>query len=142
MTLYAVAVSAHVVIAIVGLGVIGAVPIGAATTRRKGLDLVALEAWVKPLLLCTRISLLLLFLTGALLDFVAQGAFHGAVWFRLSVALLVLAGVGQGLARGTLRRGLAGQIEASRALRRIERLGFTSAAAVACIAVLMEIKPF
>jgi hypothetical protein len=142
VTLYAAAVSAHVVIAIVGLGVIGAVPIGAATTRRAGLGLVALQAWVKPLLLCTRISLLLLFLTGALLDFVAQGAFHDTVWFRLSVALLVVAGIGQGLARGTLRRGLAGQIEEARALRRIQRLGFTSAAAVACIAVLMETKPF
>jgi hypothetical protein len=141
VTLYAVAVSAHVVIAIVGLGVFGAVPIGAATTRRAGLGLVALEGWVKPLFLCTRISLLLLLLTGALLDFVAKGAFHDAFWFRLSVALLVVAAIGQALARGTLRRGLAGQIEESRALFRIERLGFTSAAAVACIAVLMEIKP-
>jgi hypothetical protein len=93
-------------------------------------------------LLTARLSLLLAFASGALLDFAFHGAFHEAWWFRLSGLLVVLTAVCLARARAALTRGLSGAVTVPAALRRMESWGFTSVIAVACIVVLMEWKPF
>jgi len=100
------------------------------------------RAPARPLLLTVRLSLLLAFSSGVLLDFVAHGAFHEALWFRLAGLLVVGTAICLARAGAALSRGLSGGLAAPLALRRIEGWGFTSVIAVACIVVLMEWKPF
>jgi hypothetical protein len=132
----------HVVVAVLGVGLIGALPIAVHNARRAGLAPGALAVWAAPFFLTVRLSLFLVFASGALLDFVAHGAFHEALWFRLAGLLVVVTAVCLSRARAALTRGLSGGLAAPLALRRIERWGFTSVIAVACIVVLMEWKPF
>ena len=134
--------SLHVLVAVLGVGTIGALPLSVRSARRGGLSLSALAAWALPLLLTARLSLFLGFASGALLDFVAHGPFHEAGWFRLSGLLVVLTAVCLGRGRAALKRGLSGSLAAPVALRRLESWGFTSVAAVACIVLLMVWKPF
>src|SRR6187431_2509481 len=133
MTLGMFALLFHVVVAVLGVGSIAALPIAARN---------ALGVWARPLLLTVRLSLLLAFSSGVLLDFVAHGAFHEALWFRLAGLLVVGTAICLARAGAALSRGLSGGLAAPLALRRIEGWGFTSVIAVACIVVLMEWKPF
>jgi|SRR6187431_2706714 len=142
MTLGMFALLFHVVVAVLGVGSIAALPIAARNARRAGLAFGALGVWARPLLLTVRLSLLLAFSSGVLLDFVAHGAFHEALWFRLAGLLVVGTAICLARAGAALSRGLSGGLAAPLALRRIEGWGFTSVIAVACIVVLMEWKPF
>jgi len=142
MSLFMFGLSFHVIVAVLGVGLIGALPIGARIARQGGLGLGAFGAWAPPLLLAVRVSLALAFLSGASLDFIAHGAFHAAWWFRLAGLLVIVTALCLARARATLTRGLAGALEARLALRGFERWGFTSVIAVACIVLLMELKPF
>jgi hypothetical protein len=142
MTLAMYVLAFHVAVAVLGIGLIGALPLGARNARHAGLDLQVLSVWAPPLLLAVRLSLLLAFASGALLDFLAHGAWHEALWFRLAGLLVVVTAICLARARVALTRGLAGGLTASLALRRIERWGFTSMIAVACVVLLMECKPF
>ena len=142
MSLGTFALSFHVVVAVLGVGLIGALPIAVRSARRAGVAPGALAVWAVPLLLAVRLSLLLAFSSGALLNFVAGGAFREALWFRLAALLVVVTAICLARARAALTRGLSGALAAPLALRRIERWGFTSVIAVACIVVLMEWKPF
>jgi hypothetical protein len=134
--------SLHVLVAVLGVGSIGAFPLCVRSARRGGLALSALAAWALPLLRTARVSLFLGLVSGALLDFVAHGPFHEAWWFRLSGLLVVVTAVCLGRGKVALTRGLSGSLAAPIALRRIESWGFTSVAAVACIVLLMVWKPF
>jgi len=136
------ALSVHVLIAVLGIGVIGALPIAARSARRGRLSLDALAAWALPLMFTARISLLLAVVSGVVLDFVFGGAFHHALWFRLAAVLVVVTAICLARARATLARATTGGLTEGVAFRRIEYFGFTSVLAVACIVVLMEWKPF
>jgi len=142
MTFAAFALSVHVLVAVLGVGLIGALPLAARSARHAGLAFGSLGVWVPSLLLAVRVSLFLAFSSGALLDFVAEGAYHEAIWFRLAGLLLVATAIFLARARAALTLGLSGGLPAPVALQRIERWGFTSVIAVACIVVLMEWKPF
>ena len=132
----------HVIVAVLGVGLVGALPIAARKARHAGLGLSALAVYVPPLALTVRLSLFLAFSSGDLLYFAAHGEFLEAWWFRLSVLLVVVTALCLARANAALTRGLSGEFDAPAVLRRIERWGFTSAIAVACIVVLMEWKPF
>jgi len=137
-----IALSVHVLIAVLGVGVIGALPIVARAARRGGLTPQAIATWAFPLIFSARLSLLLAFVSGAALDFAFGGAFHRAPWFRLAGVLVILTAICLARARAALARATSGSVAQAVALRRIEYWGFTSVAAVACIVVLMEWKPF
>jgi hypothetical protein len=142
MSSYMLVISLHVVIALLGTGLLVAIPFGARGARRLSLELEVLGAWLRPVFRIGRAGLGLAFLSGALLDYLAGGAFHEAGWFRLAGLLLVVAVSCQLGAQAALKRGLAGKLSAPVALRRIELWGVASISAVAGIAVLMEWKPF
>jgi hypothetical protein len=139
MSPYTAIISLHVIIAVLGIGLCGAIPIVARQAR--------LAASVKTDLLeslfrYTRWSLVAIALTGALLDFAAGGGFHSSWWFRVSVALLLLAGFSGARARAALRKGFAPGADSEVALRRVQRWGLTMCTTVALITALMEAKPF
>jgi len=134
--------SLHVLIAVLGIGTIGALPIAARSARLASLAPDALAVSVRPLLLAARISLLLVFASGAAVDFAFGGAFHRAAWFRLAGLLVVATALCLGRASVALARALSGGLGAPVALRRVEFWGFMSVIAVACVVVLMEWKPF
>jgi len=142
MNLIPFTLSLHVLVAVLGVGTIGALPLAARGARRASVALGALAVWTRPLLLTARLSLLLAFATGVLLDFLFQGAFHRAVWFRLAGLLVVLTAVCLARAKAALAGGLSGALAEPVALRRLEVWGFTCVIAVAAVVVLMAWKPF
>jgi hypothetical protein len=138
MAPYTVVVAIHVLVAVVGVGLIGAIPIAARVARRAADAGFARRALFDVLFRCTRVSLATMVLTGGFLDFSAGGAFHSRVWFRASVALLVVAVFALVRARAALHEPSM----TDAALRQVERWGWASCATVALMAVLMEVKPF
>lgn len=134
--------SVHVLIAVLGIGVIGAVPIAVRSARLASLAPDALAVSLRPLLRAARISLLLAFASGGAVDFAFGGAFHRASWFRLAGLLVVVTALCLARAGVALTRAVSGGLATGLALRRLELWGFTSAIAVACIVVLMEWRPF
>lgn len=142
MSAYAPLVASHVIVAVVGIGLLGAVPLVARAARRAALTVPASAALLEPLLRATRWSLAVMALTGILLDVAVRGAFHSGGWFRASFALLVFVGFAHARARAGLRKAPAPAADAAAALRRVERWGWAMCATVALIAALMEVKPF
>jgi hypothetical protein len=132
----------HVLVAVLGVGSIASLAILAGTARRSGRGSTDPSAWLAPLLRYSAVSLGAMLLTGALLDFVAGGAFHEAWWFRGSALMLVATGGLHAQARRAVRRGLAGEGVTAVTLRRVERIAYGMCALIAAIAVLMETKPF
>jgi hypothetical protein len=132
---YTALVSLHVVIAVLGIGLCGAIPIVA---RQASMTTDLLES----LLRYTRWSLVGMALTGGLLDFAAGGGFHSSWWFRASVALLLFAGFAHARARAGLRKGFATGGDGEVARRRVQRWGLTLCTTIALITALMEAKPF
>jgi hypothetical protein len=132
----------HVVVAVLGLGSIAAVAVVAATARRTGRGARDVAAWLGALLRLSAFSLAAMLATGVLMDFAARGAFHEAWWFRGSALLLVATGVLHAQARRAVRPGFAGEDDAEKVLRRVERIAYGMCGLIAAITVLMEVKPF
>jgi hypothetical protein len=142
MDSYTVVVALHVLVAVVGVGLLGAVPIAARVARREPQLASARDGLFGVLFTLTRASLATMLLTGAFLDYSAGGAFHTSGWFRASFVLLLVAAFAIVRARGTLRSAAVAKGGADAALRRVEQWGWAACTAVAVIAVLMEVKPF
>jgi uncharacterized membrane protein len=142
MSAYTLLISLHVVVAILGIGQVGAIAVATSTARRNELPLGALATWIRPLLFGVRTSLPIMFVTGAILDATAGGAHHDWWWFRLSALLLVVTFVINTRARAALSKGLQNDGAAAPAISRIERAGWSMCGTVALITVLMQAKPF
>jgi hypothetical protein len=154
--IFVLVLATHVIVAVVGIGLVGAVPIVARlarlarSARRDGQGLAAKRPLLEVLLRVTRWGLAIMAVTAVLLDVAAGGAFHAAGWFRASAALFVLLGFSHARARAALRKSQGAdpgnaELDASRdedTLRRIERWGWTMYATVALLAALMALKPF
>ena len=140
MTLYALAISIHVVTAILGLGQITAIVVLASDMSTgapaDGGSWTALHR----LVLGTRWSLVIVLLSGALVEFASGGAFHERWWFILSFfGVLALGAINGVMGRALKRRESAGS---KRALERVVRGAWTMCALTAAIAVVMEVKPW
>jgi hypothetical protein len=133
MMLYPLAVTAHVVVAVLAIGLVGAVPLTARLAARSAEPFAAARRLLGALLRSIQVGFSLMVLTGVLLDVSVAGAFHRTGWFKASMAALVLAGFTHARARAALRRGngLAG----------VERWGWIMCASVALITILMQMKP-
>lgn len=142
MSSYGILIALHVVVAVVGIGMLGAIPLGAHVARRAGFELRAFAPWYAPLFGITRASLLIMLLTGLALDAVVSGIHHERGWFQAAFALWFVVGFFQGRARVSLRRGLAGKLDRARTLFRVEVFGWLTSVVVVVIAVLMKLKPF
>jgi hypothetical protein len=155
MSLYTVAIAVHVVVAVLAIGLVGAVPLTARFARqaphaRQRAEphtdeavgaFVGSEQVLGALLRAMQVGFLLMVLTGVLLDVSAAGAFHRTAWFKVSMAVLAVIGISQARVRAALRRGFAPGGERELALARVERWGWVMCAAVALITLLMQCKP-
>ena len=129
--LYAVAIAIHVLVAVLAVGLVGAVPLAARLAQTAGQPAGA-AALLRALLVAVQVGLGVMLLTGVLLDFAVAGGFHHMRWFQLSIAVLVFLGLSLGRARAALRE---------HAFRAVERWGWAMCASVAAITVLMQLKP-
>jgi hypothetical protein len=140
MNLFALAISVHVVTAVLGLGQIVGTAVLASSLPPDApvapAALVALRRFGR----ATSWALALMLLSGVLVEYASGGSFHDAWWFRLSLLLLVALGALQGRIRGVLRK-----VEAAKdglLLRGVVRIALAMCAIVAVVAVLMELKPW
>jgi hypothetical protein len=139
MNAYSILLSVHVVTAILGLGQIAGTVIVASSTRIDDPVAPGTVAVLRRLGFGTFAALVIMLISGALLDLTGGGAFHTALWFRLSFALLIALGALQGVIRRALRK--AERTPNHGALRRVARLSGVMCAVVAAVAILMEAKP-
>ena len=144
--LYAVAVAIHVLVAVLGVGLVGAIPITARIARRSAAAVSAagearsVEPILAVLLLATQLAFLVMVITGVLVDVAMAGAFHRTAWFQVSIAVLLVVGLSHARARSALRNA---RREGARdaALGRVERWGIVMCVGVATVALLMQVKP-
>jgi hypothetical protein len=141
MMLYVIAIALHVVVAVLGVGIVGAVPITARFARRSQGPLAGIERVLAALLRAMQVGFLAMVTTGVLLDLSPAGPFHGSAWFKVSIAVLPLIGFSHVRAKAALRGGFGPGGAPDVALGRVERWGWVMCAAVALITVLMQVKP-
>jgi hypothetical protein len=135
MNAYTYAKLAHVLIAVLAMGLATACAVLA--RRTSGVPLRALRSLVR----LASAGLVLMIASGVLLDYLAAGAFHATRWFRIGFGCTVAAGITLGYARGMIARGIAEKLEPERAHR---RLLVASSFALACVAMavaMMVRKP-
>jgi hypothetical protein len=137
MTLYPVALSIHVVTAILGLGQVAGIASLASSAQAEAP--VAPATWnaLGRLARGTNWSLALMLLSGVLIDYSVGGGYHEAWWFRLSIGLWLVLGAISGRTRRALRKR-----ESARPLQGVVRGAWSMCAIIAVIAVLMEVKPW
>lgn len=141
MSLYAIAIALHVVVAVLAVGLVGAVPLTARFARQAVGTLTGSDRILGALLRAMQVGFLLMVLTGVLLDVSVAGAFHRTAWFKASLGVLLVVGFSHARARAALRRGFAPGGGRELALVLVERWGWTMCAAVALITLLMQVKP-
>jgi hypothetical protein len=135
--LFVAALVVHAIVAFAGVGLVGAIPIVARFARHGDRGLSQETTVLGALLRYAQGSLVIVGVSGVVIEFATGGAFHSSPWFRGSVALFLFVGFAQGQARRALRKGT----EAQATLRRVERWGWTMCVAASAIAVLMVLKP-
>jgi uncharacterized membrane protein len=124
----------HVLVAVAGLGLITAMALLAARTKPLARE---------PLLLMSRWSsaaLVLMFLSGALMNLLAGGAYHETGWFRASALAIIVTGGVLAYGRRVLRK--SDEATADRARRTIVRVSSLASVLVLMVTALMETKPF
>src|SRR5258708_19302716 len=92
MTLYPVALSIHVVTAILGLGQVAGIAILVSSAQAEAPVAPATWTALGRLARGTTWSLALMLLSGALIDYSVGGAYHEASWFPLSFFLFLVLG--------------------------------------------------
>jgi hypothetical protein len=140
MNLFTLALSVHVVTAILGLGqVMGTIVLASSLEPGAPVGPAVLRA-LRRLARGTSWALALMLLSGVLLEYASGGSFHDTWWFRVSFFLLLALGGLQGRSRSVLNRLDAANDR--RHLRGVVGIAFTMCGIVAVVAILMEIKPW
>jgi hypothetical protein len=138
MALYALFISIHIVAAILGLGQIAGV---AVLGRSMSLHAPAGTAsWtaLQRLSRGTTGTLVIMLLSGVLLEYASGAAFHDTWWFRLSFfGLLGLGAINGMMGRAIRKRESVGE---ERTLKGVVRSAQIMCAMTAAIAVMMEVK--
>lgn len=124
MTAYAFVKLAHVVTAVVAMGLVTAAGILARASA--GISATAL----RPIVRGAAVGLLLMLVTGGLMDYLLGGAWHGTRFFRIGVGWTLATGACLGYSTRTLARARAGTLDADRARARVL---IASCIAVACV---------
>lgn len=140
MSLFAVALTIHVLAAILGLGPVVAMAFANARRPAEAARAEELRGLMLRLSSWTSVGLGTLFLTGILIEAASGGSFHGTWWFRLSFLLLIVLGALNGLTRRKLKR-----LDTARAgdtLRAISVPVWSMVAIVAVITILMTNRPW
>jgi hypothetical protein len=139
MMLYWLAVSIHVVTAILGLGQVAGIVVLASAMRVGGSISPGMWLALERLVRGTMWSLVVMLLSGVLVEYQVR-AYHDTLWFRLSFALVLALGAVNGRTRRVLRR--RGEVGDESSLRAVLRGGLVMSAITAIVAVLMEVKPW
>jgi len=140
MILYRIALSIHVVTAILGLGRVLAIAVVASSAGRDMPPSTGTWNTLQRLVKGLTWSLVIMLASGALLERESGGAYHDAWWFRLSVlALFVLGALSGAMRRALRKRESAGD---ERTLGLVMRNAWLMCAVTAGAAVLMEVKPW
>jgi hypothetical protein len=126
----------HVLAAILGLGQVGAMVTLVSAKEGGPSGMAPVWAPLRRLARWGSYSLLVILLTGGLIDYAAGGAFHRAIWFKLSFLLMLFAGFLLGRAQGALKKS-----PEDATLRRVRQAAFGTTAVVAAITALMVFKP-
>jgi hypothetical protein len=140
MSSYTIALVLHVVVAVLGVGQVGALAVAVSSARRSGMPLLQAAGWIRSLLFATRASLAVMVASGIWMDVAAGGAYHHAWWIRLSGILVVVTFLLHRRALAAITRG--GDGDAGAAFRRIEGAAWSMCGTVALITILMEARPF
>jgi len=135
MSAYTLVKLLHVLAAVLGLGLIGAIALLARAEATRPRELLTLAR-------VTTASLVIMLTTGIALNLLSGGLFHHRLWFRLAGASLIVTGAIVGLLRRQLRRWDAGELDMHRARRNVIRSSWAASALVAWITLLMELRPF
>ena|SRR5258706_7425273 len=136
--MYALAISIHIVTAILGLGQIAGIAIVTSSTSVQAPAATGTWTALQRLVRGSRWSLVIMLLSGVLLEYASGGAFHDAWWFRLSfLSLLVLGAINGRMGRTIRKRESVGD---ERTLRGVARSAWMMCAITAFIAILMEVK--
>src|SRR5262245_32069883 len=139
---YNVALVSHVLVAVLGVGQLGAVARTAAAVRRGGVPPLSAATGLGGILRSIRWCLVAMVVTGVWMDYAVGGAYHELWWLRASAILTVVMFLLHRRALGALSRVLRGDGDAGDAFRLVERAAWSMCGAVALITVLMEAKPF
>jgi hypothetical protein len=124
----------HVMVAVVGLGLITSMPILAASSKSLPREpLLTLSRWGTS-------SLAAMFLTGALMDLLAGGAYHATGWFRASGLTIIATGAILAYTRRAIAK--SDPTNADRARKTVVRASSLASALIAAVTALMETKPF
>jgi hypothetical protein len=138
VSLHNLTLSFHVLVAILGVGQVAAAGLVASS---RSLTPAFAAPLLNTLFRTVSWSLLLLLVSGLLLDFSVAGGWHHAWWFRISFLLLLVLGFLTGQARRALRATLAPDAP-SAGSQRVKSLSWTMCGVVAVITVLMVLKPW
>lgn len=138
MNPYVIVVCIHVVVAVLGLGQVTGMLVLASGAE----ETVSPATWrvLERLVRGISWSLLVMLLTGVLIEYLGGGGFHHTWWFRLSFLLLLALGAISGATRRALRK--RGQTPAGETLRRVRRAAWAMCTLIAVVTVLMESKPW
>ncbi|NVB84825.1 MAG: hypothetical protein HOV81_41025 [Kofleriaceae bacterium] len=132
MTAYALVKLAHVMIAVLAMGLVTA---GAILSRAaSGIPPTAL----RPVVRLAMVGILLMLASGVLLDYLLAGALHAATWFRIGMAWTVAAGVAIGYSLRVMARAT---VDSERARRRLQIASWVAFVCIAATAAVMVRKP-
>jgi hypothetical protein len=137
-TIHTFALTLHVVTAVLGLGQVTAIAILASTATGRVSGGEAPWTALARLMRGTRWTLVIMLLSGVLVEYASGGAYHGTWWFRLSFFILLALGViNARMCRILRKRDSVGD---DRALKAIVRSAWLMCGMTAVITILMEIK--
>jgi hypothetical protein len=140
MLLFAIALTIHVLAAVLGLGPLVAMAFTSARRPAEASLAEELRALRLRLSTWTALGLGTLLVTGVLIEAASGGSFHERWWFRLSFLLLIVLGALNGQTRRRLRRLDA--TRAADALRSVSVLVWSMLALVAVVTILMTNRPW
>ena len=135
MSVLGLALSLHVIVAILGCGLVSGLLIVA--LNMDGSEPAATWVALDRIRRTVGVSLGVVLASGVLLEYLAGGPFHGTIWFRTSFFLLLVVGALNGVAGRAIRKKTAATAPA------VVRLVRAAASAMcAVVATLMELKPW
>jgi hypothetical protein len=135
MTVYAVTKLAHVLIAVLAIGLVTSGTILARASS--GVPSIAL----RPVVRWAMVGILLMVASGLLLDYLLAGALHATRWFRIGIGWTIAAGVAVGYSLRVIARARAGKLGAEHARRRVLLASWVAFACVAATVAVMVRKP-
>src|SRR5262245_58006407 len=142
MNWYQVALAVHALVAVLGIGQVGAIAFLAGDARAGSDRLPAVLALIRRLGRVTSIGIGLMLLSGLVVMLPTRGAAGAQWWFRISFLLFLVLGFFHGQLMRALRTASASASDTRvRALDRLRSIAWIMCGLVAVIVILMSSKP-